>query len=86
MLLRPLRRRGEERRRVRRDRELREEEVLDHRVDVVAEPVGVLHLLQHLAVQLLGGLAGMQLELGVQAESHADTSPFVTFERRHKPR
>ncbi len=60
----------EERRRVRRDRELREEEVLDRRVDVVAEPVGVDHLLEHLAVQLLGRLARMELELRVEAEPH----------------
>ena len=45
-------------RRVGGDRELREEEVLDHGVDVVAEPIGVDHLLEHLGVQLLRRLPG----------------------------
>ena len=57
-VLRALRGGGEERGRVRRDRELREEEVLDHGVDVVAEPVGVLDLLQDLGEQLSGVLPG----------------------------
>ncbi len=70
----PLCRRGEQRRRVRRYRELREEEVLDRRVDVVAQAIGVLHLFEHLAVQLLGRLTRVQLELGVQAEPHRGDS------------
>ena len=44
--------------------------MLDHRVGVVAEAVGVDHLLEDLGVELLGGLAGMELQLRVQAESH----------------
>ena len=60
----------EERRRVRRDRELRKEEMLDRGVAVVAEPVGVDDLLEHLCVELLRRLAGMELELRVQAEAH----------------
>ena len=47
---RPLGSDGEERERVGRDRELREEVVLDDGVGVVPEPVSVLDLLQHLGV------------------------------------
>ncbi len=68
--LRPLRRRGEERRRVRRDRELRKEEVLDRRVAVVPEPVRVLDLLEDLSVELLRRLPLVELHLRVQAEAH----------------
>src|SRR5581483_4995888 len=50
--------------------ELREEVVLDHRVGVVPEPVRVHDLLEDLGVQLLGRLAGVQLELGIEAEPH----------------
>jgi hypothetical protein len=69
-LARPLRSRGEQRSRIGGDGELRVEEMLDRRVAVVAEPVGVHDLLEHLGVQLLRRLAGMELELRVQAESH----------------
>ena len=50
------------------------EEVLDHRVCVEAETVGVDDLLEYLSVELFGVLSGMELELGIQAEAHADTS------------
>src|SRR6476646_3709940 len=55
---------------VRRGRELREEEVLDRGVGVVAEPVGVLDLLEHLAVEPVVRLARPALNLGVDAEPH----------------
>ena len=55
---------------VRRGRELREEEVLDRGVRVVAEPVGVLDLLEHLAVEPVVRLPGPTLDLGVDAEPH----------------
>ena len=58
----------------RRDRELGEEEVLDRRVAVVPEPVGVLDLLEHLGVQLLGALPLVELHLRVQAEPHRPPS------------
>ena len=67
---RALRGRGEQRGRVRRDRELREEVVLDHRVGVVSEPVGIHNLLEDLGVELLGRLARMQLEFGIETEPH----------------
>ena len=69
-LLRALRGGREQRRRVGGDRELREEEVLDDRVDVVPEPISVLDLLEHLPVQLLGSLPGVKLDLRVEAEPH----------------
>ena len=50
---RPGRARAPERERVGGDRELREEEVLDDAVRVVAEPVGVHDLLDHLVVRAL---------------------------------
>src|SRR5438445_216310 len=53
-----------------RGRELREEEVLDRGVGVVAEPVGVLDLLEHLAVEPVVRLPGPTLDLGVDAEPH----------------
>jgi hypothetical protein len=56
--------------RVRRDRELREEPVLDDRVDVEADAIGVHDLLEHLVVQLPVGLAAVVLDLGVDAEPH----------------
>ncbi len=67
---RPLGGRREECGRVGRDREPREEEVLDHRVRVVAEPVGVDDLLEHLGVEGRRRLSRMELELGVEAEPH----------------
>src|SRR4029078_4889951 len=73
--LRPLRRRGEECGRVRRDRELREEEVLDRRVAVVPEPVRVLYLLEDLPVELLRRLPLVELHLRVQAEAHRPAPP-----------
>ena len=69
----PLRARGdlgEQRERVGRDREAREEEVLDDRVGVVAEAVGVDDLLLDLGVEALRRLPRPQLHLGVDAEPH----------------
>jgi hypothetical protein len=74
-LLRLLRCGGEEGERARRDRELRKEEVLDHGIRVVAEPVGVLDLLEDLPVQLGSGLPRPALDLRIEAELHALT-PF----------
>jgi len=67
---RALRSRREERGRIRRDGELGKEEVLDHRVGVIAEPVCVLDLLEHLRVEALGRLPGVKLDLRVEAEPH----------------
>jgi hypothetical protein len=60
------------------DRELREEEVLDRRIAVVPETIGVLDLLEDLAVQLLRRLALVELHLGVEAEAHRPPSLAVT--------
>ena len=85
-LLRALRGSGEERGRVGRDRELGKEEVLDRRVDVVAEPVGVDHLLEDFPVHLLRRLPRMELDLGVQPEPHARTSRDMSDRRVfHRP-
>src|SRR5438874_2000361 len=67
---RPRQRRREQRQGVRRRAELREEEVLDRGVRVVAEPVGVDDLLQDLRVKLPRLLARPALDLGVDAEFH----------------
>src|SRR5207248_5300080 len=61
---------------VRRRGELREEEVLDRRVGVVAEPVGVLDLLEHLAVEPVVRLSRPALQLRVDAEPHVVTLAF----------
>jgi hypothetical protein len=68
--LRPLRGRREQCDRVGRDGELREEEVLDRRVRVETDPVGVLDLLENLGVDLRGLLPRPPLELAVEAELH----------------
>ena len=78
---RALRGRREEGRRVAGNRELREEEVLDGRVGVVAEPVRVDHLLEHLGVELLGRLAVL-LDLRVDAEPHRLPVPRRVVARR----
>jgi hypothetical protein len=65
----------EQRPRVRRDRELREEPVLDDRVHVEPDAIGVLDLLEHLVVELPVRLAAVVLDLGVDAEPHG--SPIV---------
>src|SRR5919106_121261 len=72
--LRPGRAQPPERKGVRRDGELREEEVLDHGIGVEAEPVGVDDLLHHLVVEPADGLPGPVLDLRVQAEPHRVTS------------
>src|SRR5262249_26477178 len=63
---------GEEGHRVRRDPEALEERMLDRRVVVVAEAVGVDDLLHRLHVDLLVTLVrGIALQLAVDAETHA---------------
>src|SRR6185437_14630360 len=78
----------EEPERVRRGRELREEEVLDRGVGVVAEPVGVLDLLEHLAVEPVVRLPRPALQLAVDAEPHVVTLAFSrsATERRRRGR
>ena len=71
---RPLRRGGEQRLRIDRDRELRKREMLDHRVRVVPEPVRVDDLLEHLGEHPLGRAPRPVLDFRVDRELHATTS------------
>src|SRR4029078_8959900 len=61
------------------------EEMPDRCVRVIAESVGVLDLLEHLAVEPVVRLAGPALELGVDAEPHVAALAFWRSARRRRP-
>ena len=68
--LRTLRCRREHGERIRRDRELLEEMVVDNRIHVEAASIGVLDLPHDFPGQVIMRLAGRCLHLAINSESH----------------